>query len=89
MTLYCIALPDEMTAANLTLIGGAGRDAAFEFRPLAEGSAPVAVWPGTSSPAFFTVRPTMQIASKVPSDAEMTSSLASSPDISQVNELRG
>ncbi len=81
LTLYCIALPVEETATELTLIAGPRQDAAFKFSTLPTGDKRVAMWPGTSSPAFFTFRPTMQMACMMPSESKAASSLASIPGI--------
>ncbi|MCL4787294.1 MAG: hypothetical protein KJ070_10935 [Verrucomicrobia bacterium] len=81
LMLYCIALPVDETPTELTLIAGPRQNTAFKFGALTTGDKRVAMWPGTSSPAFFTVRPTMEMACMMPSDAKMTSSLASIPGI--------
>ncbi|MBE0540167.1 MAG: hypothetical protein IH623_02160 [Verrucomicrobia bacterium] len=81
LTLFCLALQEEITVPGLTCIAGEGQNATFEFKSLPQGNSQVAMWPGSTLPAFFSVRPTMLMASKMPSDTKMVSSLASSPSV--------
>ncbi len=85
LALFCFAITGERSSENLSLIAGVKQHAAFPLKALPGSERLVPVWPGTSSPAFFTVRPTMQMAPKVPSDAKVTSSMTSHPGVASLS----
>jgi hypothetical protein len=85
MTLYCVALADQTTAGEWALITDTETGGACEFKGLPDHNATIAVWPGTTSPAFFTVRPTRQMNLKAPTDGKMVSALTSNPGISSLS----
>lgn len=74
LSLYCFRLESSSESdANMRMIVDGGR--AFEFASISGSEYLIPVWPDSSSPALFTLRPTMAIQVKAPSDAKVISAL--------------
>ena len=84
LSLYCFALASNSTsAANTRMIVDSG--SAFEFTTISGSEYLVPVWPETGSPALFTLRPTMAIQAKAPSDTKVISALNTHPSLASLS----
>lgn len=84
LSLYCFALANDSTsAANTRMIVDSG--SAFEFTTISGSEYLVPVWPETGSPALFTLRPTMAIQEKAPSDTKVISALNTHPSLASLS----
>jgi hypothetical protein len=77
---YCFSLASgEREAEGYRLVVGGPHGASFPFISVPGAEGLVAVWPDTAVPALFTLRPTMAIEAKVPTNQKMLAAMGASP----------
>lgn len=84
LSLYCFGIKTGSAInGNMSMTLDSGSD--FIFTAVSGSEYLVPVWPETVSPALFTLRPTMAIQAKAPSDAKVISALNAHPALASLS----